>query len=124
MELANLSKDEERVILNKGTEYPFTGEYDNFFKNGTYVCKRCGSPLYKSNAKFDAGCGWPAFDSEIEGSVKRIPDRDGFRTEIQCAGCGGHLGHVFQGEGFTKTNTRHCVNSISMKFIPEGDSTE
>ena len=86
MELANLSKDEERVILNKGTEYPFTGEYDNFFKNGTYVCKRCGSPLYKSNAKFDAGCGWPAFDSEIEGSVKRIPDRDGFRTEIHKMG--------------------------------------
>ncbi len=124
MEMEKLSKEEERVIVRKGTEYPFTGEYDNFFKNGTYVCRRCGTALYISDAKFDAGCGWPAFDQEIEGAVKRIPDRDGNRVEIECAACGGHLGHVFTGEHFTKSDTRHCVNSISLKFIPEGEKHE
>ncbi len=124
MEIEKLTKEEERVIIHKGTEYPFTGKYDDFYEKGTYVCRKCGSPLYTSDSKFDAGCGWPAFDKEIEGAVKRIPDRDGVRVEIECANCGGHLGHVFTGERFTETNTRHCVNSISMRFIPEGEKNE
>ncbi len=115
-----LTPEEERVIVHKGTEYPFTGEYDRLFEEGTYVCRRCNTPLYHSVDKFEAGCGWPAFDKEIPGAVKRLPDRDGHRVEIQCAACGAHLGHVFVGEGFTPTNTRHCVNSISMKFVPAG----
>lgn len=119
MELKKLTPEEESVIVRKATERPFTGKYDNFFEKGTYVCKRCGVPLYRSESKFDAGCGWPAFDDEIKGAVKRIPDDDGMRVEIICAHCGAHLGHVFEGEGFTKTNTRYCVNSISMEFIPD-----
>ena len=114
-----LTKEEESVIVNKGTEMPFTGKYFAFWKRGTYVCKRCGAPLYRSESKFEADCGWPSFDDEIPGAVKRLPDPDGVRTEIECAKCGAHLGHVFLGEGFTKKNTRHCVNSVSMDFIPD-----
>jgi methionine-R-sulfoxide reductase len=114
-----LTKEEERVIVDKGTEMPFTGKYYAFWKKGTYVCKRCGAALYRSESKFEADCGWPSFDDEIPGAVKRSVDADGVRTEITCANCGAHLGHVFLGEGFTKKSTRHCVNSISMDFIPD-----
>lgn len=119
MEWNKLTKEEEDIIVRKGTEYPGTGKYDKFFEKGVYRCKRCDAALYSSDAKFDAHCGWPAFDDEIKGAVKRIPDPDGHRTEIVCANCDAHLGHVFIGEGFTNKNTRHCVNSISMVFIPE-----
>ncbi len=114
-----LTQQEERVIVNKGTEAPFTGKYFAFWDKGTYVCKRCRTPLYRSERKFEANCGWPSFDEEIPGAVKRKPDPDGVRTEIECANCGAHLGHVFTGEHFTEKDTRHCVNSISMDFIPD-----
>jgi len=115
----NQLNDEEKYIIEyKGTERPFTGEYDNFYEDGSYSCRRCNAELYRSVDKFDAHCGWPAFDKEVDGAVKHLPDLDGHRIEVECANCGGHLGHVFMGEGFTPTNARHCINSISMKFVP------
>ena len=113
-----LSAEERFVIESKGTEPPFTGKYDDFYEEGIYVCRRCNAELYRSDDKFDARCGWPSFDEEIPGAVNHLPDPDGERTEVECATCGGHLGHVFIGEGLTATNSRHCVNSLSMMFVP------
>lgn len=115
-----LTPDESRVIVGQGTEMPFSGEYDNFYQEGMYLCRRCNNPLYSAKAKFDAGCGWPAFDDTVPGAVKQLPDPDGRRVEIECANCGAHLGHVFTGEHLTDKDTRHCVNSVSVRFIPEG----
>lgn len=118
MSYNELTPEEERVIMHKGTEHPFSGEYDNFYKEGTYVCRRCNRPLFSSKSKFDAGCGWPAFDDSFPNAIRRVPDLDGIRTEIECAKCGGHLGHEFVGEHLTAKNTRECVNSLSIRFIP------
>lgn len=117
MKQNKLTIEEEQIIIHKGTEPPFSGKYDQFFEKGTYVCKRCGAKLYKSENKFDAKCGWPSFDDEISGSIKRSIDPDGARTEISCVKCGAHLGHVFEGERLTNKNIRHCVNSQSLNFI-------
>ena len=119
LKLNNLNGEEKRVIIDKGTELPYSGTLLNENRQGTFVCRQCDAPLYRSGDKFDSHCGWPSFDDEIEGAVNRTADADGVRTEITCAKCGGHLGHVFEGEYLTSKNVRHCVNSVSLKFIAQ-----
>lgn len=115
-----LTQEEERIIVQKGTEAPFSGEYDNFYKDGVFICRRCNNRLFSAKSKFDAGCGWPSFDENYPNAVKRITDPDGTRVEIECNNCLAHLGHVFEGEKMTAKDTRHCVNSLSIRFIAEG----
>lgn len=122
MTFNTLTPEERQVIEGKGTEAPFKGEYDNFYTEGVFICRKCNTPLFSSKDKFDAGCGWPSFDENFPSAVRRIPDVDGMRVEIQCAHCGGHLGHVFVGEKLTDKDTRHCVNSLSIRFVPEGQA--
>lgn len=116
-----LTDEERRILIDKGTERPFTGAYDDHFVPGTFICRQCNAPLFSAADKFRSGCGWPSFDDDRFGNVRRTPDPDGRRTEILCDHCGGHLGHVFHGEHLTEKDTRHCVNSLSIRFIPEGD---
>lgn len=116
MKMPPLNEQERAVLLHKATEAPFSGAYTDYFENGIYLCRQCGTPLYESSAKFPSHCGWASFDDEIQGAIKRVPDSDGVRTEIVCAHCGGHLGHIFENEGFTPKNIRHCVNSLSLSF--------
>jgi peptide-methionine (R)-S-oxide reductase len=120
MSYNKLTPEQERVIVDKATEAPFTGEYDNFYEDGTFICRRCNAPLFSSKSKFNAECGWPSFDESFPNAIERVPDPDGIRTEIQCTKCGGHLGHEFLGEGLTNKNIRDCVNSLSIRFIPRG----
>ena len=119
MDYNRLTSEEEKIIINKETEPPFIGEYDNFYHDGTYICRRCNAPLFSSKNKFHSGSGWPSFDEYFENSVRQVPDPDGIRTEIECSNCKGHLGHEFTGENFTSKNTRECVNSLSIRFIPK-----
>src|SRR5215210_1013542 len=112
-----LTAEEEKIIIGKATEYPFTGKYDGFYEDGTYICRRCNAPLFSSKSKFSSGCGWPSFDETLPNSIERLPDPDGMRTEIECANCGAHLGHEFVGERLTDKDTRECVNSLSIQFI-------
>jgi methionine-R-sulfoxide reductase len=119
MKYNNLTDEEKDVILNKATEPPYSGKYNDFYKKGIYICKQCDQPLFNSEAKFKSGCGWPSFDDTFDGAVERIPDEDGRRIEIVCSNCKAHLGHMFEGEGYTDKDTRNCVNSLSIKFIPE-----
>ena len=120
MNYNKLTPNEKRIIVDKVTEPPFLGKYDNFYEDGTFICRRCNSPLFSSKSKFDAGCGWPSFDDSFHNAIKRVADHDGIRTEIQCTNCGAHLGHEFLGEHLTDKNTRECVNSLSIYFIPMG----
>jgi methionine-R-sulfoxide reductase len=122
MKINKLTEEEENIIIKKGTEAPFSGKYNEFFKEGIYVCARCDNPLFESKAKFKSGCGWPSFDDHFDDAVRRIPDKDGARSEIVCNRCGAHLGHVFEGEKLTEKDTRHCVNSLSIKFVPKVDN--
>lgn len=118
MKYNELTEEEKDVIEKKGTEAPYSGEYNNFYKEGTFICRRCNNPLFSSKSKFDAGCGWPSFDENFPNALKRIPEKYGSRVEIECANCGAHLGHVFTGEKLTEKDTRHCVNSLSIRFVP------
>jgi len=116
-----LTPEEKKVIIDKATETPFSGEYDNFYEDGIFICRRCNALLFSSKSKFDSDCGWPSFDENFPNAIKRVPDPDGIRTEIECASCGAHLGHEFLGEDLTDKNTRDCVNSLSMRFISKSD---